>query len=89
MEGMGVRFCGYGAGLLTATVGGVGMGRGCILVLGTLRFLVSLNSGTSCMFKGKQLWMSPSMAAVLATSIRVGVDEERLEFGGRRWSTYE
>ena len=84
-----MRFCGYGAGLLTATVGGVGMGRGRVLVSGTLRFLVSLDSGTSCTFRGKRLCMSPSMAAILATSVRVGVDEEGLEFGGRRRSMYE
>ena len=89
MEGTGVRFCGYGAGLLTTDVEGGGMGMGWVLVSGTFHCPAPFASLSGCTLMGKWHCMSPWMAAILAMSIWVDVDEERLEFSGRRWSTNE
>ena len=79
MEGIGVRFCGYGAGLLVATLEVDGMSRSRGLVPMVFRRLMGLDPLFTRFSPGSLLRVKPLIAASLVRLLRVCVAEERLE----------
>ena len=87
-EGIGVRFCGYGAGLLGAASEEEGMGRLRGLESLVLRRLGVLGWLLIRFSPGSLLRANPSIAAFLARLLWVRVDEERFKFW-RHWDVRE
>jgi hypothetical protein len=77
-EGAGVRFWGYGAGLLSGGAVGGGSGSRHSLMLRGFRRLVSLDLALDESSRGRTSCLS---AASLVSSKGVGLNEEGLDFG--------